>query len=962
VTVDEAVVADLVTEAVAQPGSLPLLQFTLAELYDRRVDGRIGPDALTSIGGMAGSIGRRAEEVYLSLDDQARDETRVLFSRLITPGDGMPDARRRARLSELSAGARAVADRYVAARLLVSDRDHVTREPTVEVAHEALLTRWQRLAEWVDADRRWLIQLQHLSTAARAWDGNGRPAADLYRGARLESAIEALDVEGRDVTDVERQFVDAGREARDSELHAARRSARRLRWSLVGVGALLVMSLVAGTLAFAAQRRASREEREAAHRALVSDSVALRANKRELAALLAIEAHRLAPSADTESALFGTFTAAPALERTVRSAALLGEGVGILLDDERLVSAGRSGTVAVLDIDTGAELFRLPFLEEDNGFIVWLAATPDARYLATAWRSDYRRADATDSRGVFSVWDLDTRERRFANVDVPFAMGAVALSADGRLVAIAGGPEGRTLVFDAATGTLRAEVPPLPRPDDARLIINTVGLAFAPDGRLIVGSQAGPIRLVDPTTGAELRRIDASQETSEFEVRVSPDGLSFITTGVRGSMRYDLQSGEPLWSAPADTESCGPPIAFADRLGVVLCGQARAWDLDSGTTVESPFDQQAGLACALLDTPDGTTLVQSSCSSNDYVLWRLGGDGAASRLLAPATGEHVVIGYTTDGQSLFAEEVMKPDSFLTQLIDLDTGAVKPLPGIFGPTATDDPSQVVVAFDDGTGGMYDLEAGTRVGPRVAFDFEVWGWEGAGERTLVWGGEQHGSENFQGHLAAAAGGRIAFDIELGDMAVQHAAAPDPAHLVTLDCRLVCMLQRRDPVTGTAIGEPVGHGEAGFSSVVGRGGVLVAVADDGQVVVLDPDTLAPVGGPLPGISALAHALSLSDDGRRLLLVGDRSFRLYDVPSRTQLGDAVPIGAELGGALRPDGMEAAVGTEHGIAVWDLDPAHWIEGACAIAGRNLTRAEWEQYIGDLAGYRATCPQFEAGV
>lgn len=50
---------------------------------------------------------------------------------------------------------------------------------------------------------------------------------------------------------------------------------------------------------------------------------------------------------------------------------------------------------------------------------------------------------------------------------------------------------------------------------------------------------------------------------------------------------------------------------------------------------------------------------------------------------------------------------------------------------------------------------------------------------------------------------------------------------------------------------------------------------------------------------------------------------------------------------------------TENGIVVWDLDPEHWVEPACAIAGRNLTRAEWDQYIGDLAPYRATCPEYE---
>jgi hypothetical protein len=102
------------------------------------------------------------------------------------------------------------------------------------------------------------------------------------------------------------------------------------------------------------------------------------------------------------------------------------------------------------------------------------------------------------------------------------------------------------------------------------------------------------------------------------------------------------------------------------------------------------------------------------------------------------------------------------------------------------------------------------------------------------------------------------------------------------------------------------------------------------------------------------------LSDDGRRLLVLGqDAAFRIYDIPSRTQLGGPISVGDfASGAALRGDGLEAAVGTDQGIVLWDLDPDHWIDGACAVAGRNLTRAEWDQYIGDLASYRTTCPEY----
>ena len=203
-----------------------------------------------AIGGMAGAIGRRAEEVYAGRSTTAGRRTPASCS----PASSRPDTARptpaggRGSASSRP-GMRAVADAFVAARLLVADRDPATREPTVEVAHEALLTRWSRLVGWVDEDRRWLAQLQHLSAAARAWDDGGRRDAELYRGVRLEAAIEALDVDGRTVSDLERTFVEAGRHARDAESSRPAERRSRLRRRLTAVAVALVVALVAGAVA-----------------------------------------------------------------------------------------------------------------------------------------------------------------------------------------------------------------------------------------------------------------------------------------------------------------------------------------------------------------------------------------------------------------------------------------------------------------------------------------------------------------------------------------------------------------------------------------------------------------------------------------------------------------------------------------------------------------------------------------
>ena len=116
---------------------------------------------------------------------------------------------------------------FVAARLLVADRDPATREPTVEVAHEALLTRWSRLVGWVDEDRRWLGPA---AAPLGGGPGLGRwrpsPTPSCTGASRLEAAIEALDIDGPGRCPTSSAaFVEAARHARDAEVR--RRPANR---------------------------------------------------------------------------------------------------------------------------------------------------------------------------------------------------------------------------------------------------------------------------------------------------------------------------------------------------------------------------------------------------------------------------------------------------------------------------------------------------------------------------------------------------------------------------------------------------------------------------------------------------------------------------------------------------------------------------------------------------------------
>ncbi|MFI6850840.1 helix-turn-helix domain-containing protein [Streptomyces sp. NPDC050416] len=183
-TVERALTARIIDEVVDQPGALPMLSHALLETWRRRRGRMLTVAAYEETGGVRGAIAATAEEVYGGLSAaQGRIARRILL-RLIAPGDGTADTRRPASRTELGSGARDVLERLAGARLVTLDGD------TVELAHEALITGWPRLAGWIEEGRDRLRAQRRLGEAARGWEELERDPGALYRGTRLSRAEE----------------------------------------------------------------------------------------------------------------------------------------------------------------------------------------------------------------------------------------------------------------------------------------------------------------------------------------------------------------------------------------------------------------------------------------------------------------------------------------------------------------------------------------------------------------------------------------------------------------------------------------------------------------------------------------------------------------------------------------------------------------------------------------------------
>ena len=233
---EAGLVAAILDEVRDQLGALPLLQYALSELFLRRKDRELKLSAFRAMGGVRGALAGRAESAYSALDAPAKDAARQLFLRLTTLGEGSEDTRRRAHQSEIlalqqtpearTASATAIAE-FAKARLLTFDRDGASHEPTIEVAHEALLRSWARLRDWLSNSRADLRLQRQLGDAGNLWRSNAQDPSFLLAGNRLAQFRPLLLQNDVALTDAETSYLQQAIHAQDQHEFLERQRQQR---------------------------------------------------------------------------------------------------------------------------------------------------------------------------------------------------------------------------------------------------------------------------------------------------------------------------------------------------------------------------------------------------------------------------------------------------------------------------------------------------------------------------------------------------------------------------------------------------------------------------------------------------------------------------------------------------------------------------------------------------------------
>ena len=472
VTFEAGLVSSIVSDINYQPGALPLLQYALTELFDQRAGRIITRQVYDEIGGTIGALAKRADEIFGEFQTEGQAVAKQMFMRLVTLGEGTEDTRRRVNRSELLALTSQVdvmdeiIHTFADYRLLSLDHDPVTREPTVEVAHEAILREWERLRTWLNDSRDDIKSQRLLATATQAWTDNNRDNSYIWTGKRLaEFEIWVTQTE-LSLTPTEQDFIQMSlsesQRAEDVETERQvqkerlEQRARRVLQGLVAV--FLIAAIVGGVLAWEANRQAEiakiaqKEAEESEHDALEKFAISLSAQAEDIFEVGDQELGILLALASVEE-LPETWQARSSLWKIITNysfgwAYTHQAGTGPIEDiswspDGQYIAITTHASVVILDINNPDDPVltdaRLNASDRDSGSkVTW---TPDSQYLISMIDQPISDAEESDDVTEIRIYNLISNEKQELVID--HEMNDMKLS-----------PVGDTLAFVAENGSL----------------------------------------------------------------------------------------------------------------------------------------------------------------------------------------------------------------------------------------------------------------------------------------------------------------------------------------------------------------------------------------------------------------------------------------------------------------------------------------------------------------------------
>lgn len=638
--IETELIDQMLRDVADAPGSLPLLQYTLKLLWERKSINWLTLATYNDLGRVEGALEQRANQIYDLLSLEEQEAARCIFLELTQLGAGTENTRRQVAKRDLitlkqpealidRVIQRLSAERLVVTSELVGRSSNSEHTEVIDIAHEALINHWKKLQDWIEANQADLKRKRTLEEKAKEWRDSGQRSeiAYLLQGSKLIEAEDFLQshADTMPLSSLAQEFIQTSQAERDrlqreeeerqqlqytllKEGMAQEERARKAAQKTVGVaiGATVLVSIAAGGFWL---QRSQAIEREIS--SLNAASEAQLSNHNQLEALItSVEAgKKLTANWVSESVRLQTVaTLQQAVYETQERNRLEQHGdrvnsVSYSPDGQLLASASDDTTVIIWRRD-GTLLQTL----KHTGYVRCVTFSRDGQFLASA-------ADRT-----IKIWKLSD-----GKLFKPFPrqvdeVNSVRFSPDGNML-VSASLDGKVRLW--RHWQLDSDRPKIlgNRSDWHSNWVNDI--SFSPDGRLLVSAgKDRKIKLWDVKKGKLTRTLDGHKD-DVTSISFSPSNERFASASKDHTVGLWKQDGSLIAFLSDHTGSVNS-ISFSPDGKTFASGSfdrtVRLWNSADGsllTTLEGHADSVTSVSFS-----DRKTLASASADGT-IKIWNL---------------------------------------------------------------------------------------------------------------------------------------------------------------------------------------------------------------------------------------------------------------------------------------------------------------------------------------------------
>jgi WD40 repeat protein/serine/threonine protein kinase len=927
--------SDLIMEDMSQQaGALPLLQYTLSQLYEKREGLMLTKKAFIEMGKISGALAQRAEEIYTSLNDAQKAVAQIVFPRLVRFG---PQSRTRQHvlLSEVytldhaNPAIREMVNIFGEQRLLTFDYDSITRFPTLELAHEALIGSWQTLKTWLDNNEGALRLQERLSGDSKQWQEQEKDSSFLAAGTRLGqyNEIEANPIIS--LTKREIEYLEASNRAEEERRRAEKRRQRLIQALAVTMG---VFGIVATFLAFAAffLMQAAVDARDAeviAHqeavenaeiarvRELASSSLVNVVNFPDKALLLGLESLALGDSYEGRNALLTALGTDWRLRGYYNGHEDFLRAVTISDDGSQLLTGSRDGSMILWDTANHQPISRL-----SAHTVSVNAVDMQGETIASA-----------DNSGRIIIWQN-------GEISQELHMG------ENQIVTLAFSPDTTVLAAANAIGQVQlwsTEDYSLLRTIEAHNGQLVYSLVFAPDSQsFATGGADNAVRLWDLEGNALAEYL--GHEGAVTALAYSPDGLLLASAGIDMVVRlWNISDGANLWGTRSHTNRI-TSMLFTDDGRHLLSGDTDAhiliWNLSTGRSAQNFFNvsrnevyAMAAKSNQLYVAGDNTALLEYNIEFVPPLGKAIASVGGQELLSIAVSRNEIAYGGGEDF-SIYRQPFGGEATALSLHTDLVTGLAYHGENLISVSAD---RRAVLWGGSEVLSVTELEDAILSlavhGDTVALGLN----RGTVELWSIVDNEWQLLTTLSGHE---------------DRVADLAFSPDGTRLVSAsrDSSLIVW----DVASQSEIFTLEGHTDAVEAVAYSPDGSMIASGSrDATLRLWDANTGLAIGTALERHENWVMSVAFSPDGKLLASAsGDMSVMLWSIPEARLLASGFFGHSNWVNALAfsLDGSRLySAGRDGMVFAWETSLDEWKAKACSIVNRGLTEAEISEFFSD---------------